>query len=38
MDRVTFEIMEVSRVLGFAVLFDNFEYDAILKQGARYEG
>ncbi|KAI6824442.1 hypothetical protein KC332_g8891 [Hortaea werneckii] len=36
--RVTFDIMDANRGLDFAVLFDNFEYEAILKQGASYEG
>ncbi|KAI7226546.1 hypothetical protein KC343_g7917 [Hortaea werneckii] len=34
-DRVTFDVVYADRELDFAVLFDNFEYDVVLKQGAQ---
>ncbi|GAB1726833.1 hypothetical protein NU195Hw_g6957t1 [Hortaea werneckii] len=36
-DRVQFGLEGNLETKAFAVLFDNFEYDAILKKGARYE-
>ncbi|KAI7227007.1 hypothetical protein KC330_g8590 [Hortaea werneckii] len=35
-DRVEFDLVGGLEKLALAVLFDNFEYDAILKKGARY--
>ncbi|KAI7164816.1 hypothetical protein KC349_g491 [Hortaea werneckii] len=37
-DRVEFDLVGGLEKLALAVLFDNFEYDAILKKGARYPG
>ncbi|KAI7286439.1 hypothetical protein KC345_g1183 [Hortaea werneckii] len=37
-DRVQFDLGGTLEKKAFAVLFDNFEYDVVLKQGARYEG
>ncbi|KAI7178394.1 hypothetical protein KC316_g9224 [Hortaea werneckii] len=37
-DRVEFDLVGGLEELALAVLFDNLEYDAVLKKGARYPG